>query len=126
MEDARKLGLKTGLRQLSPVQLLRVINYPGEMILDEYNYQDGKFCPLAIGVGLDKIMDSPTHEKVYDELIDRGYTIYNTRGIEDEYYTENRLDDLLLAAKEVLVEKITTHYSYKNQKILFQKEKNDL
>lgn len=103
-QDGSKIGLKAGLRQLSPAQLLRVINYPGEMVLDEYNYQDGKFCPLAIGVGLDT-MENPTHEKVYNTLVDMGYIVYNTRGIKGEYYTDNRLEDLLGAAKEVLKEK---------------------
>ena len=105
-EDPRKTGLKNGLRQLTAEQLQRVINYPGEMVLDSYNYQDGNFCALAIGVGLDKTMISPTHEKVFETLTSMGYKVYNTRGIPGEFYTNNRLEDLLEAAKEVLQEKI--------------------
>jgi hypothetical protein len=107
-EDPRKTGLKNGLRQLTPNQLRKVINYKKEMVLDEYNYQDGKFCPLAVALDLDK-MEEPTHEKVYDKLINMGYKVYNTRGIEGEYYTTHRLDDLLLAAKEVLDEKVANN-----------------
>lgn len=105
IEDPRKTGLKNGLRQLTVEQLQRVIDYPGEMVLDSYNYEDGKFCALAIGVGLDKTMISPTHEKVYETLTGMGYKVYNTRGIPGEFYTDNRLEDLLEAAKEVLQEK---------------------
>jgi hypothetical protein len=108
MEDARKTGLKTGLknglRQLTIKQLKRVIEYPNKMVLDEFNYQDGKFCPLAVALELDK-MENPTHEKVFNELNRLGYKIYNTRGIIGEYYKENRLKDLLEAATEVLEEK---------------------
>ena len=104
-EDPRKTGLKNGLRQLTIEQLQRVIDYPGEMVLDSYNYQDGKFCALAIGVGLDKTMIEPTHEKVFETLTSMGYKVYNTRGIPGEFYTNNRLEDLLEAAKEVLQEK---------------------
>lgn len=105
-EDPRKTGLKNGLRQLTIEQLQRVIDYPGEMILDTYNYQDGKFCPLAVALELDKKIISPTHDKVFQHLTDLGYKVYNTRGITGEFYTTNRLEDLLEAAHEVLQEKL--------------------
>jgi hypothetical protein len=104
-EDSRKTGLKNGLRQLTIEQLRRVLNYPNEMVLDSYNYEDGKFCPLAIALELDKTIVNPTHEKVFQALIDLGYKVYNTRGIQGEFYTEDRKKDLLIAAKEILLEK---------------------
>lgn len=105
IEDPRKTGLKNGLRQLTIEQLERVLEYPGEMVLDTFNYEDGKFCPLAVALELDKTMENPTHEKVFGELTNRGYKVYNTRGIDGEFYTTNRLEDLVEAAKEVLHEK---------------------
>ena len=105
-EDPRKTGLKNGLRQLTIEQLQRVIDYPSEMVLDSYNYQDGKFCPLAVALELDKKIIDPTHDKVFETLTSMGYKVYNTRGIAGKFYTTNRLDDLLEAAKEVLQEKI--------------------
>jgi hypothetical protein len=106
MEDPRKTGLKNGLRQLTADQIRKVIDYPGEMVLDSYNYQDGRFCPLAVALDLDKTIENPTHDKVFDELTSRGYKVYNTRGIKGEFYTDDRLADLLTAAKEVLQEKL--------------------
>ena len=102
-EDPRKTGLKNGLRQLTKPQLQKVIDYKEEMVFDSFNYCDGKFCALAVGVGLEK-MENPSHSKVYDKLIDMGYSVYNTRGIIGDFYTNNRKEDLLLAAKEVLNE----------------------
>ena len=104
-EDPRKTGLKDGLRQLTINELQRVIDYPGEMIFDEFNYQDGKFCALAIAVGLDETLLNPSHETVFNMLVHMGYKVYNTRGIKGEFYTTNRKADLLEAAKEVLEEK---------------------
>lgn len=104
-EDPRKTGLKNGLRQLTAEQIQRVIDYPGEMVLDSHNYEDGKFCALAVALELDKTMINPTHEKVFETLTGMGYKVYNTRGIPGEFYTNNRLEDLLEAAKEVLQEK---------------------
>ena len=111
MEDPRKTGLKNGLRQLTTEQLQRVIDYPGEMVLDSFNYEGGNFCALAIGVGLDQTMAEPSHEKVFQTLTDMGYNVYNTRGIPGEFYTTNRKADLLEAAKEVLEEKIKLNAS---------------
>ncbi len=103
-EDPRKIGLKAGLRQLTIGQLERVLNYPNEMILDEFNYNDGKFCPLAVAVGLEN-MKNPTNDKVCNELVSQGFCIYNTRGISGKFYTTNRKDDLIEATKEVIEEK---------------------
>lgn len=105
MEDPRKTGLKNGLRQLTPEQIGKVLDYKGEILCDTYNYQDGKFCALAIGLGLDS-MENPTNEKVLQVMIDMGYKIANTKGIEGSFYREDRLPDLLEAAREVLLEKL--------------------
>jgi hypothetical protein len=104
-EDPRKTGLKNGLRQLTTEQLKTVLDYRGEMVLDTYNYQDGKFCPLAVAVGLNESMRDPTHDKVFDELTKMGYSVYNTRGILGEFYTTERQRDLMEAVKEVIKEK---------------------
>jgi hypothetical protein len=106
IEDPRKTGLKSGLRQLNIEQLERLINYPGEMILDKLNYQDGLFCPLAIALKLDEKLLYPSHNSVYKTLTKLGYKVYNTRGIEGKFYTYNRKEDLLIAAKEILKEKL--------------------
>lgn len=108
MLDLRKEGLKYGLRQLTITELERVILYRDKMCLDSFNYneEDKTFCPLAIALELDKNIDNPTHEKVYNNLINKGYKVYNTRGVKGEFYTNNRERDLLIAAKEVLEEKL--------------------
>lgn len=105
-EDPRRTGLKNGLRQLSVEQLCRVIAYDGDMVLDTYNYHDGKFCPLAIACRLDVDIKNPTDESVRAELESMGYRVNNTRGLKGEFYTSDRRADLLTAAKEVLREKL--------------------
>lgn len=115
MEDPRKTGLKNGLRQLTNEEIQRVLDYPGEMVLDTYNYHDGKFCPLAIAVDLPNMRPfiksgfienfEWTNEKVIDVLEIMGFNVFNTRGIEGSFYTKNRKEDLLIAAKEVLEER---------------------
>jgi hypothetical protein len=112
-EDPRKTGLKNGLRQLTIEQLQRVIDYPGEMVLDSFNYENGNFCPLAVALELDKIVVEPTHDKVFQLLTDMGYQIYNTRGIVGQFYTNERQQDLLQAANEVLQEKLALNADHR-------------
>lgn len=117
-EDPRKTGLKNGLRQLTIEQLQRVIDYPDEMVYDSFNYQDGKFCALAVGVGLDKTLENPSHELVFQTLSDMGYSVYNTRGIKGEFYTTNRKEDLLTAAKEVIQEHLDIQSGYEGHGVI--------
>lgn len=105
-EDPRKTGLKAGLRQLTSAQIQRVLAYPRDRIaLDDGNYINGCYCPLAIGVSLDEIMKEPTDDRVHAVLTMLGYRVNNTRGIIGDFYTSRRYDDLVIAANEVLAER---------------------
>jgi hypothetical protein len=108
MEDPRKTGLKNGLRQLTNEQINKVLCHNDDFVLDTYNYENGKFCPLAVAVGLNETIPDPSHEKVFNILTEMGYKVYNTKGIEGNFYKNNRLKDLLVAAKEVLTERQTS------------------
>ncbi len=105
-EDPRKTGLKNGLRQLTNEQLQNLWYYSEEMVLDSFNYEDGKFCALAIALDLDKQIVEPTHNIVFDFLTKLGFKVYNTRGIKGEFYTTNRKEDLKIALGEVLHERL--------------------
>lgn len=104
LRDPREQGLKSGLRQLTAQQIERLLAYDKEMVLDRWNYEDGKFCPLAVAVGLTEMPD-PTHDRVFGALTRMGFKVFNTRGLVGRFYTTNRLQDLQTAAKEILEEK---------------------
>lgn len=113
--DERYEGLIEGLKQLNIEQLLRIKYYTGEMVLDTWNYIDGKYCPLAIGLGLDKGFKNPSHEKVYSVLALMGYKINNTWGRAGQFYTTNRREDLMKALNEVIKEKQCDQTNKKKQ-----------
>lgn len=110
IEDPRKQALKRGLRQLNEHEIVRLITHveaekPVLLDRDEKgaaNYADGVYCPLAIAVGVPGLFKRPTDELVRSHLESVGLTIYNTRGVGGEFYTNNRREDLLVAAREVL------------------------
>lgn len=117
-EDPRKTALKKGLRQLNVVEIKRLITHmerhePVLLDRDEdgcanYSMQRGAYCPLAVAVDVHALLgvrfpdDETVREILTDEL---GLKIYNTRGVKGEFYTTNRWQDLMTAAKEVLDEK---------------------
>jgi hypothetical protein len=110
--DPRKVALKSGLNQLNVGQLYRILDYVycgGKILLDEFNYKDGVYCPLVIGLGIEKVFKDPTNEKVFAVLVLMGYNVLNTRNVEGSFYRDNRLSDLLEAVKEVIKEKGSTN-----------------
>lgn len=111
-KDPRKTELKKDLRQLNIRQLKRIINYPGEMVLEEDNYQDGKFCPLAVALGLDRTLENPSNDKVSLTLTDLGYEVNYIKGVVGKFYTDHRKEDLLETAQEVLEEKLELDAGY--------------
>lgn len=107
MEDSRKTALKNGLRQLSIDQLQRVKDYDRPMALDNGNYVDGLFCPLAVGVGLDHWVVNPTNLAVSSILRSGGLKINNVSGVDGEFYQHPHRDrDLRIALEEVMAEKL--------------------
>lgn len=117
-EDPRKTALKNGLRQLRPHELWRLVEWVdggGSVLLDRdefghANYNGNAYCPLAIGVRMHEGVPWVSDESVYNILTHwhgfrHGFRVYNTRGIAGEFFTTNRRDDLLTAAREVMAEK---------------------
>lgn len=100
--DPRKAGLRRGLCQLSNDQLVQALAVPN-VVVDTWNYHDGDFCPLAVGVGLHKTMTDPSHEKVLAELEARGFKVNNTRGIKGNFYTTDRDRDWRLLGHEIIL-----------------------
>lgn len=115
VEDPRKVALKEGLRQLRPHELWRLIEWVeggGAVLLDRdeegrANYDGQMYCPLAVAVRMHEGLPYDSDESVYKILTGWfGLKVYNTRGVKGEFYTTERRRDLLVAAREVMAEKV--------------------
>jgi hypothetical protein len=107
--DPRYIALCSGLRQLTVSQLYKLYFHladNGAVVLDDCNFKDGVYCPLAIAVGLDKFVKTPSEAIVYSILTLAGLKINNTRGVAGEFYTVERRRDLEIAVDDVLIEKV--------------------
>lgn len=82
-------------------QLLRILDYDNEFLLDDCNYRDGKFCPLAVAFNLHETVSNPSDDIIRDEIVRIGnaqipdFAINPTKGIQGTFYTTNRRDDLM-------------------------------
>ena len=67
---------------------------------DEFNYdiQTGKFCPIAILLGLDRMMENPTNESVGERIRANFDPMNAMKGVPGQFYhgtPEERESDLL-------------------------------
>ena len=110
--DPRHKILKERLQSLTKEQLKRLLDYPEEMIMDEFNYVDGRFCPLAVAFDLPKLLEGQflNNEVVRSKVEELGnlqmdnFQINPTKGIKGSFYTDNRKEDLLNLVCEILGE----------------------
>ncbi len=107
MKDNRYILMKERFQTLSNEQLTEIENNIDITLFDEYNYNNGKFCPIGIALGCHNI-ENPTQEIVKEKISER-YTPANMiKGIRGKFYhgtDEERREDLLNLIKEVLNER---------------------
>lgn len=102
--DARKERLKQGLNQLTTEQLIRLLGAKeSDLCLDTYHYNESynTRCPMAYA--LDLRVDSD--RRAIAEIINKGYSLCPTSGIEGEFFTKNRYEDLKILIREMILER---------------------
>lgn len=74
---------------------------------DTLNYDEAekKFCPIAVAMGLHKILDNPTDEIVSEHIALVFRPPNALKGVEGTFYTDNRREDLLKLCLELIKEK---------------------
>lgn len=84
--------------------VVRIRNNVDKVCFDTFNYdaRTKKFCPLAIGLGLDNTIPNPSNENV-SRVIGRFFQPVNAlKGVKGTFYTANRKEDLLAVCDEVI------------------------
>lgn len=102
--DRRYLVLKERLSNLSKEEIQNIIDNIDLVCFDTFNYDEDnkKYCPLAVGMNLHNTVSDPTDEKIKNEISKRFLPVNAIKGIAGEFYRENRKDDLLKVCKELL------------------------
>jgi nicotinamide riboside kinase len=114
--DRRYQIMKGRLESLTVDQLRRLIEYPGEIVCDTYNYDGENFCALAIAFEVPKLLEGQvlTNDVVRSKIIEigssqiPGFIIDPTKGVAGDFYTVDRRADLIGLAREVLNRKEST------------------
>ncbi len=107
MKDHRYDLMRERLSQLRSDQLLQIVDNIDIVLFDEYNYYDGRFCPMGVALRCHEL-PNPTDLSV-KEMIGKRFTPTNMlKGVTGEFYhgtDEERRRDLLALCNELLQEK---------------------
>lgn len=118
--DNRYIALKRGLNQLNNNQLKEILYKENhkQILCDNYNYDEKLklWCPLAIGLKVDKKIGLYTTKPVTNDLAKKIITMegkkYNIcfnlnplRGIKGDFFSTNRIEDLLKTCEDILIER---------------------
>lgn len=110
MTDTRYRFIRERLESLTTRQLQEIVSNQDKLLFDEFNFHNGKFCPMAIAVGCHK-MNRPTDQRVR-EAIGKVFNPVNImRGVPGTFYhgtDEERRRDLLGLIEEIIVERVRT------------------
>ena len=101
MEDKRYNLAKERFESLSNEELQRVIDNQDLLLFDTFNYNEGKFCPIAIAMNLHTLPE-PTDALVKEEISRRFNPTNIFKGTAGDFYTINRKDDVIGLCKEIL------------------------
>lgn len=103
--DLRYQKAKQRLSSLSDEELKRILCDIDKILFDTHNFNEGKFCPVAIAMNLHKTIDNPTDERIKNEISKRFRPVNIFKGIKGKFYTDNRREDLINLCKEILQER---------------------
>jgi hypothetical protein len=101
--DLRYETIKSRLATLTKNEIQRIVDNIDRICFDEVNYdaQSNKFCPLAIAMNLDRL-NNPTDELIKSEIAKRFTPVNVIKGIDGNFYKDNRKEDLINLCKKLL------------------------
>lgn len=119
--DPRYIALKRGLEQLTRDEIQRILDHidrEDEVVVDHRNYDEGRdtWCPLAIGLDVPRLVSKLEIECLTDTIAKRvilrignekhdDFTLNPLRGIEGQYFREQRREDLKNMCEIILAER---------------------
>lgn len=108
MKDLRYRVMRERLETLNAEQLRSIVDNIGIVLFDTHNYHDGKFCPMAVGLGCHKLEGKITEARVQSRIAESYLPINILKGVSGEFYhgsDDERKADLLLLCKQILDER---------------------
>lgn len=104
MKDNRYQFIKKRLLALTLTEVQRIKDNIDKVCFDTFNFDSSTetFCPLAIGMNLHNTIDNPTDELVAEAISKRFTPVNVLKGVEGNFYRENRREDLLILCEEVI------------------------
>lgn len=104
MNDLRYNLIRERFSQLTREQLLSIVDNLDKILFDEFNFHEGKFCPMGIALGCHK-WTNPTQDSVKTEIGKFFQPSNMLKGVPGEFYhgtDAERRSDLLSVCRELL------------------------
>lgn len=104
MSDRRYLLIKERLCKLTRDEVQRILDNAELLCTDTFNFDSTKqtYCPLALGMNLHVTVQSPTDASIKAQIAKRFFPVNIIKGVEGNFYTENRKSDIINVCKEIL------------------------
>lgn len=103
--DQRYIIMFERFSLLNENELLNILDNIDIILFDTFNYNDGKYCPLAVAKKLHETVDNPSDE-LMKKLLGCFFEPVNVlKGVDGNFYRDNRKDDLVKIIAHVLREK---------------------
>ena len=91
---------------LNTDELLTILDNLSIVCFDTFNYNEGKYCPLAVAKKFHETIENPSDD-LMKKLLSCFFEPVNVlKGIDGDFYKENRQQDLIKVIAHVLREKI--------------------
>lgn len=103
--DQRYIKAKERLSSLKTSEIKRILSDIDMILFDTYNFYEGKFCPIAVAMDLHNTMKEANDEEVKLQISKRFTPVNIFKGVEGEFYTDNRKEDLIAICNEILHER---------------------
>ena len=91
---------------LNTNELLNILENINIIIFDTFNYSDGKYCPLAVAKKFHETVENPSDDSMKKLLSCFFEPVNVLKGVDGDFYRENRKDDLVKVIAHVLREKM--------------------
>ena len=107
MEDARYKIMFDRFSLLNVNELLTILENINIVCFDTFNYNDGKYCPLAVAKKFHETIINPSDELMKNLLGCFFEPVNVLKGVEGNFYRNNRKDDLVKVVAHVIREKVS-------------------
>ena len=112
MKDKRYQIMFERFYALNTNELLNILENVNIICFDTFNYNDGKYCPLAVAKKFHETVENPSDDLMKKMLGCFFDPVNILKGVDGDFYRDNRKDDLVKVVANVLRKKLSENVTF--------------